>query len=256
MPQLPPELLADLRRLAPSQLARVGRIVGSLLDGVRYELNPASDFVTEGFAAAFGDELSIHHNGSARPMSKENFEYATVAAFTAIGRPASKFPNGNRGADIEVGGVLWSLKTQADGRIRPDALFISKFMELGSGPWDTLDDVAALRQGMFDHLGHYDRIFSLRCLSHRQRLDGVTDYYYELVEIPKALLMRAQGQPIVFSPRSSQSPRPAYCYVREPDGSLAFQLYFDAGGKRKLQVQQLAKRNCVDHATWSFTTAP
>jgi hypothetical protein len=50
---------------------------------------------------------------------------------------------------------------------------------------------------------------------------------------------------------SKQSPKPGYCDVTEK-GVLLFQLYFDAGGERKLQIKNLGKSNCIIHAYWKF----
>ena len=74
----------------------------------------------------------------------------------------------------------------------------------------------------------------------------------ELVEIPKSLLLTAQDQPMHYKLQSRQTPTPASCYVSDDQG-LAFELYFDGGTERKLQVRSLAKRNCIVHAHWDVT---
>lgn len=72
---------------------------------------------------------------------------------------------------------------------------------------------------------------------------------YELVEIPKSLLLQASGFPIEIKVNSRQAPKPASCYV--PDAqNLDFELYFDGGTERKLQVKHIRKSKCVVHATW------
>ena len=51
---------------------------------------------------------------------------------------------------------------------------------------------------------------------------------------------------------SKQFPKPGYCYVRDKNGEEMYQLYFDGGSERKLQVKNLLKKHCVVHATWEF----
>lgn len=55
---------------------------------------------------------------------------------------------------------------------------------------------------------------------------------------------------------SSQDPKPAYGDVTSNSGELIFQLYFDGGGERKLQLKRLDIRFCVVHAVWMLRLAP
>ena len=41
----------------------------------------------------------------------------------------------------------------------------------------------------------------------------------------------------------------------DADGNIKFQLYFDGGTERKLQIKHLRKDLCVVHAQWEFATA-
>lgn len=41
--------------------------------------------------------------------------------------------------------------------------------------------------------------------------------------------------------RSKQFPKPGYCHVLKPGGDAVFDLYFDAGSERKLQIKNLRK---------------
>src|SRR2546429_8924214 len=100
-------------------------------------------------------------------------------------------------------------------------------MELGRGDWVTADDVARLRERMYAHMEHYERIFSLRRLSRTPIAAGAV-YWYELVEIPKELLLRSATSPIVMKIRSTQTPTPASCCVRDDAGRQLYELYFDA----------------------------
>lgn len=202
---------------------------------------------------AFGDLLVAHNEGSKIPLTKDKFEYAMVDALNNSGYEASKLPNGHPGEDIVVNGVPWSLKTQADRGIKQDRLHISKFMELGKGKWDTEADVVALRERMFTHMASYERIFSLRCFPRIQSDEGETIYNYELVEIPKKLLLSSRNFPIEIKINSRQVPKPAYCRVFNELGKEIYALYFDGGTERKLQVKNLAKSACVVHGTWQFS---
>ncbi len=246
-------LTAKLELLRSRQLLRVGSLVDALVEGTDYWIDVNSDFVSDSFAEEFGDQLRLHHNASLIPLTKDKFEYALVDALKDSGHTARKLPNGNPGEDVIVDDSPWSLKTQADRSIKAETIHISKFMELGKGAWENEDDVAALRDRMFAHMTHYERIFTLRCLSAKAVAD-VMVFDYELVEIPKSLLQAADGQPIEMKVNSRQNPKPASCYVYDERG-LAFELYFDGGTERKLQIRSLAKRNCQVHATWTIKVA-
>jgi len=247
-------LTSRLQNLRPNQERRILKLLESLLGGVIFDVNPASDFATEDFALEFGDLLLFHHNASSIPMTKDKFEYAMVDALLGVGIDARKLPNGNPGADIVVSGVPWSLKTQADAQIKFDRLHISKFMELGRGAWESIEDIELLRQRMFDHMQHYERIMTLRNLRRAPTQYGEVEYTYELVEIPKSLLMSSKNFSIEIKAASRQNPKPASCFVLSADGEQVLELYFDGGTERKLQIKSINKAFCVVHATWHFST--
>src|SRR5207237_4913075 len=128
----------------------------------------------------------------------------------------------------------------------------SKFMELGKGAWLDEADLGKLRDRMLTHMDAYERIFDLRCLT-RGSASERTPYIYELVEIPKLLLEECRGGEIAMMHASRQTPKPGTCSVYDKaNGRLKFELYFDAGTERKLQVRKLNKAYCVVHATWTF----
>ena len=87
-------------------------------------------------------------------------------------------------------------------------------------------------------------------------LQRAPNWRYELVEIPKDLLLAAMDGELEMKVESRQFPKPGYCYVRAADGKDVYQLYFDGGSERKLQVKNLLKAHCVVHATWSFSILP
>jgi type II restriction enzyme len=120
-------------------------------------------------------------------------------------------------------------------------------MELGKGKWE----LPLLRDMFLKHMESYDRIFQFRCL-----LAGPATYFYELVEIPKALLEEIGTGKLITQKSSRQTPKPGYGNVSDSEGKLKFALYFDGGTERKLQIKKIRKELCVVHATWRFDSAP
>jgi type II restriction enzyme len=203
-----------------------------------------SDFVTPTVLEMLGDALRIHHAFSRQALTKDRFEFALERSLTRAGVEAELvLSRTNRGHDITISGVPVSLKTQADSGIRANSLHISKYMELGKGTWD----LSLLRSMFIEHLRSYERVFQFRCLKRGPKI-----YLYELVEIPKALLLEGANSKLIVQEKSKQSPKPGYGNVYDAEGKLKFALYFDAGTERKLQIKHIRKDLCVVHATWKF----
>jgi len=242
-------LTNSLRQLSEPQLEYIAEQVEQLQKPyVRQFRLPESDLIDDCVYTALGDHIRIHHVLSRHSFTKDPFEHALTRSLNRCGHTASLAPPGNPGYDVIADGHRLSLKTQADKGIRPDYIWISKFMELGKGEWsDNPSDLEGLRQQFLAHLQHYDRIFTLRCLS-----KGRPNWHYELVEIPKSLLLEASNGRLEMMLDSTQMPKPGYCYVTDGDGNQKFQLYFDGGGERKLQVKYLRKSYCILHAEWVF----
>lgn len=245
------KLTEALPQLTPPQLEFIENLVAQFQRPfISIERDLKSEIVDEEFLRDFGDVLRIHHCFSKEALSKDRFEYALERILQQCGRCAELAAKGNPGHDITIDGVPCSLKTQADANIKADKLHISKFMELGKGKWTSkVKDLEGLRDQFFEHMASYDRIYSLRCLSKDPRR-----WHYELVEIPKVLLEEAMHGKLFIQSKSTQSPKPGYCEVREVDGDLKYQLYFDGGTERKLQIKNLRKNLCIVHATWIFST--
>ncbi len=234
----------------------VESIVATLSETTDLWRDESSDVATDSLAANFADVLRVHHLSSAEPFTKDKFEHAMVGVLRDEGRDAVLAPRGNPGHDITVDDSRWSLKTQADANIKRDRIHISKFMELGKGKWEDEQDLRALAEAMFRHMEGYDRIFTLRCLSQNKNSRRKGLYEYELVEIPKALFLRARDGEFVMKHNSSQFPKPGYCTVLDDALQVLFQLYFDGGTERKLQIKNLAKEACRVHAAWRIQAAP
>lgn len=240
-------LAAALPGLSDPLIAWIERVVAEMAKPFTYTRSTSSDLVDERFLADLGDTLRLHHCFSEEPFTKDKFEYAMAWVANACGRHAAKARTGNRGHDITIDGMKISLKTEAAKGIKLDEIHISKVMELGKGQWGTdVADLYGLRDQFLDHLAGYERIFTLRHLDH-----GGPERRYELIEIPKALLERSVNGTFMMMTASKQVPRPGYCRVSDKNG-LLFELYFDGGGERKLQIRHLRKSACIEHAEWRF----
>lgn len=177
------EIAEALRRLSPMQQEWVRSAIRAFESACQFNRAPDSDVVTDAVLAAFGDRLLSHHSGSHQALSKDRFEFALEAALTAAGIPAQLVKNRtNRGHDINIRGIPVSLKTEAAANIKDELIHVSKWMELGRGAWK----LPLLRDLLLEHMQSYDRIFTLRRLK-----DTGAKLRYELVEIPKALLLEA-----------------------------------------------------------------
>jgi hypothetical protein len=245
-------LYESLSDLTDGQLGWVQTVVEQFHKPANFQRSPTSNLINDCVLQDFGDALRIHHCFSREAFTKDKFEYALERVLNLCGIPASLASRGNPGHDITIDGVRFSLKTQANTGISSRYLHISKFMELGKGTWtDKEDDFIGLRQQFFMHMQAYDRILSLR------RLRGTRAYawHYELVEIPKSLLLEASHGVLRIMHQSRQFPKPAYYNVTDATGASKFQLYFDAGGERKLQIKGLKKAYCLVHAEWKFETS-
>jgi Type II site-specific deoxyribonuclease len=241
-------LQSPLAALTPSQIDWVLAVVRQFQLPYEFWRNENSDFITYSVLNMLGDALRIHHAFSRQALSKDRFEFALERSLNRAKIRAQLVESRtNRGHDITIDGVPVSLKTQADASIRTDLLHISKFMELGKGPWE----LPLLRDIFLKHMESYDRIFQFRSL-----LPGPALYFYELVEIPKQLLAESANAELAIQTRSRQTPQPGYGNVFDSDGKLKFALYFDGGTERKLQIKKIRKDLCIVHATWRFESTP
>lgn len=248
-------LTKKMYKLDKGQLKWLERIIEIYECDYQYTLHKSTYLKSESLNA-FGDALRVHHAFSAESFSKDKFEYVLANVLSDSGHETILAPKGNPGYDLSCDGVKFSLKTQADKSIKADQLHISKFMELGKGKWDeNIKDLEGLREAFLRHLQNYERILILRALSAAKKYRGQYQCCYELVEIPKNLLMMASTGQLDMMMNSKQRPKPGYCYVRSGEVQV-FQLYFDGGGERKLQIRKLLKSCCEVHATWEFSLNP
>jgi type II restriction enzyme len=242
------ELLSRLAGLSESQITAIDNIIQQFERPITTTRNAASDLVSECVLRELGDTLQIHHCFSAQPFTKDKFEYALERSINACDGKAVLSPRGNPGDDIAIDGVPFSLKTQADASIKVGFIHISKFMELGKGEWsDNPAQLDGLRASYLHHMESYERILTLRHFKYEGH------FKYELVEIPKALLLEAKDGTLAMMTNSTQMPKPGTCTVVDAKGKMKFQLYFDGGGERKLQVRHIDKTLCTVHAEWTLS---
>jgi hypothetical protein len=248
--QMVKSLVSAIPELTDGQLYWIHRVVG--IFSAEHNFSPAKyDLLDDVTLQNLGDAIRVHHCFSAEPFTKDKFEYVLVRVLNMSGHKASLAPKGNPGHDATVDEVRLSLKTQADKSVNSDVIWISKFMELGKGRWShDLSDLRGLRDQFLRHMKNYDRILMLRALTKGPR------WSYELVEIPKKVLEMAPKGTLEMMTDSKQLPKPGYCRVRKPNGDTIFDLYFDGGTERKLQIKNLAKEHCLVHATWDFVIPP
>ncbi|MES9944375.1 MAG: hypothetical protein ABW080_05415 [Candidatus Thiodiazotropha sp.] len=243
-------LVRSIPDLTAGQLHWIQRVVSVYAAEHKFTLNE-SDLFDEITLQNFGDAMRVHHSFSSEPFSKDKFEYVLVNVLNLSGHNAELAPKGNPGHDATVDGVQLSLKTQADKNIKENSIWISKFMELGKGNWgDDPADLDGLRDQYLAHMANYEKIFTLRALQ------KAPHWRYELVEIPLPILKLAKYGELEMKLDSKQFPKPGYCYVRNEQGDTVFNLYFDGGGERKLQIKNLNKEYCRVHAEWDFFIPP
>jgi type II restriction enzyme len=115
-------------------------------------------------------------------------------------------------------------------------------------------DLHGLRDMFLEHMTAYSRIFQLRYFKLPGGAESLmpASHFYELVKIPTSLLQESKNGVFEMKFNSSQTPKPGYCTVKGADGRDKFQLYFDGGSERKLQVKYIRKDLCVVHANWKF----
>ncbi len=237
--------------LNPRQKLYMGQIASAMTVPVTETVDPSSDIATPEFVSAMSDVLRTHHVFSSKHLGKEFFEHALANVLTDAGHETTLNPMGFPGADIVVDGSGWSLKTQADRSLKDDFVHISKFMELGKGAWQTEEDLSGLRDRMLAHLLGYDRIFTMRYLSNGRSHRKNGTHEYELVEIFKDVLAESEHFPCRMNSESSQTPKPGTCIATDSSGVM-FELYFDGGTERKLQIRKLRIDLCRVHVRWEF----
>ncbi|SEL98763.1 hypothetical protein SAMN04515665_12533 [Blastococcus sp. DSM 46786] len=215
----------DLTGLTETQL----NILASMAEAMRVPVDVSdtdgSDLASVTFIEAMSNLLTLHHAQHEEPLNKKSFEYLFKTCLIASGRPAQMNPSpGDESWDIREADMRWSLKTEAAKGISPNMIRIEKLME---ARWVRESNTPAqcareVRLRLPQHMRDYDRILVLRAFAR----PGA--YLYELVEVPKDLLVRAfttarpadfekQGSSISFGANFSGS-----------DGKRIFRMLLDS----------------------------
>ncbi|MGR5531721.1 hypothetical protein ACPV40_19320 [Vibrio alfacsensis] len=221
-----------------------------------YSVSGVNSILSERAIAYLGSRIMVHTHLTNAPFTKLHFENGLEEAINLAAveadRSAELATVGNPGHDITINGERYSLKTQAGKSTNFNLIHISKWMELGRNPnWGQDESVLLeLRDEFLAHLRGYERILVLRYLP-GDKANSEYNHYYELLEIPKSLLLLCQEGEFEMKFSSRQNPKPGYCYVDQEETRL-FSLYFDGGGERKLQIKSIVKEYCILHATWEF----
>ena len=176
-----------LRGLSPLQVDVVHSIIERFSEGLTGQLL-RQDFLNAEAYEFFGIRLSAHHATSAKRLKKENFEHILEQAFVRSGIPAKPSDSmTERGADLKVGDVSLSLKTESAKGLKAAHITISKLMEAA---WikkivNREDIPPFIKTMVVPHFANYARIFILRSY-----LDPLVSGHvrYDLHEIPKNIL--------------------------------------------------------------------
>lgn len=242
------EVVEALKGLSPIQVEVLSTIIKRFADEQESEL-VRDDFLTPDAFELFSVRLAVHHASSAVPLKKENFEHILEMAFTRAGVLAQR-PNSmtERGADLKIGTVTLSLKTEAAKSLKVGSITISKLMEAA---WiktitSTVDIPPLVQSMVMPHFQNYDRIFILRSYPNPKREGAIR---YDLHEIPKDLLaLIGDMVPTDFSPLTRTRTTSANAKM---DGRVAFKFRLD-GSDDKLTINNLDVALCPLHAWWSL----
>lgn len=240
------EVVEALQGLSPLQVEVLSTIIKRFADEQESE-HLRDDLLSADAFEFFSVRLAMHHASSGIPLKKENFEHILEMAFNRAGVPASRADSmTERGADLRVGNLTLSLKTEAARNLRAGHITISKLMEAA---WiktiTSRDDIPPQIQSMvLPHFQNYDRIFILRSYP-----DRVQEGYlrYDLREIPKDVLALVGGlQASDFSELTRT--RTTSAEVMH-NGGVAFKFRLD-GSDDKLTINNLDVELCPLHAWW------
>ena len=238
-------VITILNQIDPVRARLLLRMAEALTSELTSTINPRSDFLDEPLSAAIGAQLLLHHATHDEKLNKKSFEYLLKYACEACGRTAiltenPVFP----AADITIDGIGISLKTQADGSIKPHSAYIQKFMEARwirdfSAGKDLANEA---KRRISDHLTKYQQILMLRAFD---LPNG--NFKYELMEIPKSVLELINGTPSELFPNKND-----YGSVGIDIGDaagIAFRLMLD-GSVEKVRLFNIRTNRCIQHGTW------
>ncbi|MGG7518252.1 hypothetical protein ACQ3G6_10245 [Allorhizobium undicola] len=237
--------VAALKLLTPIQVEVLTGIIAKFAEEQICE-HLRKDFLDDAALEYFSTRLAAHHASSGVPLKKENFEHILEQSFKRAGHKARRTDSMvHRGADLEVDGRFYSLKTEAAKGLNPKSITISKLMEARwirdlSGPEDAPEQV---RRRILSHLDEYERIFILRSYGDEERVR------YDLREIPKEVLAAvADLGGDDFGKITKAGGTGADVRI---NGRKAFRLVLD-GSVEKVTISGLNIDFCPLHAWWEL----
>ena len=239
------EAIKALWGLSPIQVEVLTGIIAKFAEKQERE-HLRTDFLDKDAFEYFSTRLAAHHASSGVALKKENFEHILEQSFKRSGHDARRTEDmTHRGADLEVDGRFYSLKTEAAKGLNPKSINISKLME---ARWirdlsSHADAPEQVRRRVLSHLQEYERIFMLRSYGDERRVR------YDLREIPKNILARVEHlQPEDFGTLTKAGGTGANVMM---DGRRVFRLVLD-GSVEKVTVSGLDVDLCPLHAWWQL----
>ena len=199
-----------------------------------------SKFVSDVFAREFQAALLINHYFLGAPLATASFDAAFIRAARAAGHTVTPAPDGYRFWDVDIDGRRISLKSTAATNLRVGALHISKLCEAA---WIQDMRGAAQREDATKRLfvaytSAVDCIIQLRLFRNRA--------FYELVEIPSALLTQ-----VADVPRSEFAPDGPSIGIPVGKNPPDFTLKLDRSDA-KITLANINKGVCRVLATWQL----
>lgn len=255
------ELAKKIEKLPPHARKIIEKIVASATLGDHEKTIGSHWLMTNELYALFGLKLAMYHAVTSSPLNKTAFENILVETCNDLEFQSSIATKKTADVDVILKGFKTSLKSE--GRIH-DNIHISKFCELGWGPWEKPEDLyfkihrkdSADKNRTFEsRIDIYDKILSLR-----NEIDSDGCIKYELVEIPSKVFRRILEIPLADYKKemaaSKSKTLPKSFKIRIPwsaskKDSKEIVVNFDGGGERKLTIT-LPKDSGIVVATWSF----
>lgn len=193
------------------------------------------------FIERLRDWIATHHKVYPRlPPQGIYFESLVERAFLHSGWDRSQVvlenPNSPR-ADIKVGDIRLSLKTETGRITRRNLISITKLCTTETGDWTS----KALIEHALAHLSRYEGILMLRAVWASDQID------YQLVDVPINLLQKMRRFEAL--PVGRRHGRQSLGFDVTERGQILFHVHFD-GADGKCQVRGLLVDRCIMLSEW------
>lgn len=202
---------------------------------------PLLELFTEPFLDRLCKWIATHHTVYPRlPPQGIYFESLVDRAFLHAGWDRNQVvlenPNSPK-ADIRVGDIRLSLKTETGRITRSKLISITKLCTTETGEWES----QALIDHALSHLSRYEGILMLRSIWRDDHFD------YQLVDVPISLLQRIRYCEAV--PVGRRKGRKSLAFDVTDSGQVLFHVHFD-GADGKCQVRNLSTDHCLMLRQW------